>query len=386
MFGRSDTKVEIRIPKLSGSADPPRFSANLVAAAVVKADRLLSPEGEGSDVVRLNRAGEGSRVEADPVTVIAVKKALHWRNATRGAFEPALGPVKALWESAAAKPGVPPGEGEILSALELSRASHLAMDPDGCGLSWKREGCMLDLGGVSEGVAADLALEVLASRGVEHASVRLGGAVATMGVNTGAKPPARWDFGFRDPQGNAIAPPCPGGVREISGGWRAAAFCGYRQPPGPALGPRGFPGRGRLRDGEGDRDAESRCRGCCGCGRRFRLLDPASGRPLPAGRAAAAFHPGSAADASAAAVAMGVLGPAGAERFLSEKGREFFPEGLLALVFAQGPEGALDTTSLLLDADGGLQVSRNLSPSPESPSGSDRSGAIPLLPLAALSS
>ncbi|MDR1079513.1 MAG: FAD:protein FMN transferase [Deltaproteobacteria bacterium] len=400
MFGRKHTKVEIRIPRLSGSADGPRFSANLVAAAAVKADRLLSPEGEGSDVERLNSAGAGKWVDADPVTMIAVKRALAWHHASEGLFEPAIGPVKALWDAAAASPGAPPEEREIASALELSRSSWLEPDYAGSRLSWKRGGCRLELGGIAEGVAVDLALETLASRGVEHASVRLGGAVASLGADTKTFPPTPWDKGILDPRGKALGQAARGGVPGSAPEWRAAAFCGYPAGEGGGNADGGGhahgrgDGRGRVRSGErgqaGGRERDrggpgepGRCRCCGGCGRRFRLMDPVSGRPLPAGVSAAVYHPSSAADASAAAVVMSVLGPRGAERFLSEKGRGCFPEGVLALVFTPGPEGSLSTTSLSLDCGGKLSVSRTLAPPADRDT--DRgSVSVPFFPLTAL--
>ncbi|MDR1040357.1 MAG: FAD:protein FMN transferase [Deltaproteobacteria bacterium] len=389
MFGRTDTKVEIRIPKLSGSSDPPRFSANLVASLVTKADRLLSPEGEGSDVARLNRAAAGEEIRADPLTLIAVKRALAWHGLSGGAFEPALGPVKALWDAVSASPGEPPDDGELAGALALSRSEHLEADPSASTLSWRRDGCRLDLGGIAEGLAADLALETLAARGVEHASVRIGGAVASMGANPGSCPPSPWEKGLSDPLGRPLMPSAPptgpnGKARE----WRTAAFCGYTLKSVPAQGNAGKGSEGhaaRNNPGGARVHEHGSCRGCGCCGRRLTLLDPATGRPLPKGLSAAVFHPSSAADAAAAAVTVSVLGPYGAERFLRQKGAQAFPEGLCAMVFSPGPEGSLATATLMLGPGGTLRVTRSLSPVPER-SESREIGGIPLLPLAALSS
>ncbi|MDR1038003.1 MAG: FAD:protein FMN transferase [Deltaproteobacteria bacterium] len=436
MFGRKDTKVEIRIPRLSGSADGPRFSANLVAAAAVKADRLLSPEGEGSDVERLNSAGAGNWTDADPVTMIAVKRALAWHRASGGIFEPAIGPVKALWDGVAADPGTPPDDLELAGALELSRSSWLGIDAAGSRLSWKREGCRLELGGIAEGVAVDIALEILASRGVEHASVRLGGTVACLGMNTKTFPPVPWDMGILDPLGKTLLPAGIPGSPDGDNGWRAAAFCGYRSESergrraaggnghGHSHGQDRGNGHARHAHGQGQGNGHAhhslgqeqgnghahharghdhhhhhatgvddihggagepkRCRCCGSCGRRFRLIDPVSGRPLPSGLAAAVYHPSSAADASAAAVVMSVLGPAGSERFLSEKGRECFPDGVHAFVFTPGPESSLATASLFLDDRGRLFVTRTITPPQDRPAERERPGSVQLLPLAAL--
>ncbi|MDR2612714.1 MAG: FAD:protein FMN transferase, partial [Deltaproteobacteria bacterium] len=233
MFGRKDTKVEIRIPRHPGCADPPRFSANLVAAAVTKADRLLSPDSEGGDVRRLNEAGASRWVAVDPLTVIAVKAALKWNLLSGGVFEPALGPLKALWKSCSAS-GEPPREADLRKASELSRSANLACDPAGSRLSWTLDGCSLDLGGLAEGLAADIGLETLLSRGVVNASVRIGGAVRHAGLDP--KTGAPWDPGFADPLGSPLVPR-QGPPSLDSRPWRAAAFCGYsgvRRPGGGA--------------------------------------------------------------------------------------------------------------------------------------------------------
>jgi hypothetical protein len=115
-------------------------------------------------------------------------------------------------------------------------------------------------------------------------------------------------------------------------------------------------------------------------------MDPAAARPLTGGYAAAAFHPSSAADASAAAVILSVLGPFGSERFLLEKGRECFPEGLHAQVFSPGPSGGLAASSLTLDPGGRLHAARNYPHSPRRSHRPAAPGGIPLLPLSAFSS
>ena len=69
-------------------------------------------------------------------------------------------------------------------------------------------------------------------------------------------------------------------------------------------------------------------------------------------------HPGHATVADAVSTVFSILGPDEAERFLRDRGREEFPEGLEVVLFTVKENRELETVLLSLDASGQVRVSR----------------------------
>jgi thiamine biosynthesis lipoprotein len=77
----------------------------------------------------------------------------------------------------------------------------------------KRAGMRLDLGGIAKGYAADEAIAVLRSRGIDAALVALGGDIRVLGA-----PPGRrgWKIDIENPAGSDAKPLCSVTLRDMA--------------------------------------------------------------------------------------------------------------------------------------------------------------------------
>ena len=105
--------------------------------------------------------------------------------ATKGAFDPTLGPLTNLWRETRANRTLPDAE-----KLKAARASvgwqYFTLDPKSRTITLHRANMAFDLGGVAKGYAADLMLEALAEAGISQALITAGG-----DIRLGAAPPGR---------------------------------------------------------------------------------------------------------------------------------------------------------------------------------------------------
>ena len=113
--------------------------------------------------------------------------------ATKGAFDPTLGPLTKLWRETRANRTLPDAE-----KLKGARASvgwqYFTLDPKSRTITLHRANMAFDLGGVAKGYAADLMLEALAEAGISQALITAGG-----DIRLGAAPPGRegWNVAIK---------------------------------------------------------------------------------------------------------------------------------------------------------------------------------------------
>ncbi len=150
---------------------------------------------EGSEVYAVNEAAPNT-VRVSQQTADVISAALKIAGETDGAFDPAIGPVTALWDITG-DPRVPE-RAEIEGVLELT--GYKGVEVDGTNVSLKKSGMRIDLGGIAKGYAADKAVEIYKSYGVNSALLDLGGNIYAYG-----KRPDGGDYriGIRDPLGEA---------------------------------------------------------------------------------------------------------------------------------------------------------------------------------------
>ena len=173
-------------------------AADALAAASQEINRLereLSRTVEGSDVSRLNGAGEA---EVSQETADLVSAALAYADKTGGLFDITIAPLVDLWGITGDSPRVP-GQEEIDALLPLVGSGHVHVNGTALTLD---EGCQIDLGGIAKGYASDRVAAVLAQQGVASAAVSLGGNVYVRG----SKPDGSgWSVAIQDPQSDGYA-------------------------------------------------------------------------------------------------------------------------------------------------------------------------------------
>jgi thiamine biosynthesis lipoprotein len=164
-------------------------------------ERIFSRFDPASELSRLNHdAGHGSRL-VSPELARLLADSVDYSRLTRGSFDVTIGPLVALWASAA-KRGRVPSRRELAEARALVGTRHLRADPLGSRAELLHPGVSVDLGGVAKGFALDDLGERLRRRGVKSALLSFGqSSVLALG-----SPPEgpRWRLLLRD-AGDGVA-------------------------------------------------------------------------------------------------------------------------------------------------------------------------------------
>jgi thiamine biosynthesis lipoprotein len=217
--------------ELPQGGDPEEASRALEAALdeVARLETLLSNWREDSELSRLNRrAGSGEApVSEDLLAVLTA--ALHWADATAGAFDPTVEPLTRPLlggDSAAARGALPLPVG--WRRIAIRRGAGTVAIPAGGGL---------DFGGIAKGYALDRAAGVLLQHGYASALLDAGGQILAIG-HPGSEP--GWEVAVADPA-DRTKPVFPIVLRDVSMATSANA-----ERPGEILDPksgRSVPGR-----------------------------------------------------------------------------------------------------------------------------------------------
>ncbi len=134
-----------------------------------KYDNMLSRTKEGSDVYKINHAGNEA-VEVNPDTVELISQAINYGQLSDGAFDITLGKLTTLWDFSN-RTSVPTTN-EINACLGFN---YNNIELNGNSVRLKTDKEMLDLGGIAKGFIADKIKEYLTSKGVKQGIINLGG-------------------------------------------------------------------------------------------------------------------------------------------------------------------------------------------------------------------
>lgn len=176
---------------------------------VARLERILSNWRRSSEITRLNGAASRGPVRCSPDLFGAIHAALHWAEATDGAFDPTVEPIVrrlGLRQRDAYLPAGPEGLEEAPAPLDLPAGEQQAGAPIGWRLvvlddaartvRFAAPGVGIDLGAIGKGIALDAAARVLRRRGIGRALLDFGGQVLAVG-----SPPGEpgWAVGISDP-------------------------------------------------------------------------------------------------------------------------------------------------------------------------------------------
>ncbi|MCM0648477.1 FAD:protein FMN transferase [Clostridium swellfunianum] len=149
---------------------------------------------DNSEVIDINNAAGKKYVKVSDDTFEVIEKGLYF-SSLYNKFDITIGPIVKLWNIGFDNVRVP-NNTEIKSKLSLVDYKDVLISKDEKTVMLKREGMMLDLGGIAKGYAADEAIRVLKENGVQHAIVNLGGNVMTLGERPDGK---QWTIGIQHP-------------------------------------------------------------------------------------------------------------------------------------------------------------------------------------------
>ena len=265
-----------------GPGETARAAAEAAFARIDELEAALSDYRIDSELRRLERAAAGGEVAVGADLLAVLEEAARVSDGTDGAFDVTVGTLTRLWRWAARR-GLEPPSDRLAEARAPVGWRALRVDPERRTVTLDRPDVRLDLGGIAKGDAIDAAYEVLAAHGFGSVLVDGGG-----DLRLGRPPPG--EAGWR------IAVPLegPDGIR-----W------GTRTLADVAVATSG--GTYRATGTAGDR--------------RSHILDPRTGRGIPAARMATVLA-GTAVRADALASALAVLGPGGIETVRAIGARE----------------------------------------------------------------
>lgn len=252
--------IEIRAPEAADAAER-------VLRTIEGAERRLSTWRDDTELARLNRTPAGQAAPLSARTRADLADAHRWSVATAGAFDPAVGGLVALWDLRGT--GRTPRAGDI-AAVARGPASWRVTDDGAVRIG----DVVLEEGAFGKGAALREALEREEARGMTgEIWINLGGQVARTG-GTGVRRVPVADP--RDRERVVLDVPLASGSLATSGNSE----------------------RGRPGDG----------------GMTGHILDPRTGRPVPAWGSMTVWHHDALA-ADALSTALYVMGPAAAIRW-----------------------------------------------------------------------
>jgi thiamine biosynthesis lipoprotein len=252
-----------------------------VAATLGRVDRGMSTWRDDSELVRFNRQIGFASFRFSPETRRVVAAALELARETRGAFDPTVAPLLALWGFGAEAAAGEPSETELAHARARVGWQHLGWNEEGH-LRRRVPGVQLDLSGIAKGYAVDAVASELGREPLIGVLVELGGEVRALGTKADGEP---WRVGIDDPTSpgsrlEAVVP-LTGGALATSGDYRQVRWVEGR--------------------------------------RRTHVMDPRSGRPVESGVASASVLAPTCTEADGVATALMVLGPQKALAWVEER-------------------------------------------------------------------
>ena len=151
---------------------------------------IFNAHDKSSELSRMNAGAYPGPFKASAAMIDVIDESRKWVVNSSGAFDPSVGPLIALWASAAKK-GELPSDSKINAArsrVGFNDLVKVTMDE----VSYDKKGVNLDFGGVAKGAIVDVAVELLQSRGVQRGLVEAGGDAFAFGNKL-------FKFGIQDP-------------------------------------------------------------------------------------------------------------------------------------------------------------------------------------------
>lgn len=258
---------------LSAVVETPDRSSGLgalerVFAEVRRMEDLLSTWRDDTELARLNSAPVGRDVPLSDELLSLLEEAAGWSRTTGGSFDPGVGPLIDVWDLRAE--GRRPSDPELARALAATGIHRFVLDSSAGTARRTREGSWIDSGAFGKGAALRAAGRILVESGISSALLDFGGQILALGASPDD---SDWTVGVAHPS--------------------------LRQEPVATI---------RVRDASASTSAASERAVAVGGERFGHIVDPRSGRPVPAwGSVTVVASDALAADALS--TALFVLGP-----------------------------------------------------------------------------
>lgn len=183
----SNAHVERRVAAMGTELTLEVFAPDRAAALAASEQALRSIEAtearlstwrEDSELSRLNSTPVGVHFEPSPLLARDLTRALHWRDATGGAFSPTASSLVEAW--GLREGGKRPSDAELEAAITASGPDAIEFALPNSALR-RIEAAGVEEGGFGKGVALDEAAQALIVAGVTRAFIDFGGQTLLLG-------------------------------------------------------------------------------------------------------------------------------------------------------------------------------------------------------------
>lgn len=162
---------------------------------VKELENELSLNKTSTLLTELNASSGTAPYKVNNILFDIVEKGVYYSELTNGSFDLSVGPIVRLWSIGLPEARVPSQE-EIDAALPAIGYENIVLDSNHSTIYLEKPHMQLDLGGIAKGYTADAIAKLLASKGVEHALIDLGGNIYTLGHKVDG---SLWKVGIQDP-------------------------------------------------------------------------------------------------------------------------------------------------------------------------------------------
>lgn len=185
-----DTRIYVELwdtsPKHANAA------IDAVMAEMHHVDDVMSDFKPNSELSRINEHAARHPVVVSPELYDLIKLSTHYSQVTDGAFDIT---VESVWRLYHFRQHIHPTDAEITALLPTVGWKQLILDDRRHSVRFARPGMAIGLGGIGKGYAVDRGIDILKSRGIEHALVTAGGDTRILGDRRGRP----WMVAIRDP-------------------------------------------------------------------------------------------------------------------------------------------------------------------------------------------
>lgn len=158
-------------------------------------DQAANSYSDDSEITRLNKAAGMEPVTLSEDLFDLLEYSLTIAELTDSAFDPTVGPLVGLWQTAKSEQ-TPPSDEQIQETLQLVNYKNVIMNSNNMTAFLSQPGMSIDLGAITKGFAVEKGMAILREHGIRTAMIRAGGNVYTIGTKPDGN---KWQIGIRDP-------------------------------------------------------------------------------------------------------------------------------------------------------------------------------------------
>lgn len=155
----------------------------------------MSINKEDSELIQVNNSSGKNPVKVSDESYYVIKKGKEFSALSEGKFDITIGPLVKLWGIGTENARIP-SNNEIEEKKSLIDYNNIELDEDNKKVYLKKEGMVIDLGGIAKGYTADVIKDQLIKNGVNKAIINMGGNILTIGNKMNGEP---WNIGIQDP-------------------------------------------------------------------------------------------------------------------------------------------------------------------------------------------